>query len=319
MHQRILQRVKRDFRRFFIAQPIPLVEPTLLPPTSEEQRLIDVLRADINSLPPLVETPTTNGKWLARLREIRHDILNRDPRNFLYWHNVAVTMYTDAPEQELTYLKKLPLWNSLEPTLHDEHIGNALPYKSMPETNGNIVHHAFHLSQLLARYDVDVSYLKNIFEFGGGYGNMARLIFKLGFKGTFVIFDLPEFIAIQKYFLSTLQLPGVTIVTKPTQTTTPTIVLLSNIEELKEQLEGQPIDLSIATWSLSESPIELREAIFKLCSASKYYLIGYQVFFGGMDNTLYFSNLVKKLNDYDWHDYEIRHLKGNHYLVGRKK
>jgi hypothetical protein len=45
------------------------------------------------------------------------------------------------------------------------------------------------------------SKLNNIFEFGGGHGRVCRMIFDRGFKGKYTIFDFPELIRIQKYYL----------------------------------------------------------------------------------------------------------------------
>jgi hypothetical protein len=40
-----------------------------------------------------------------------------------------------------------------------------------------------------------------IVEFGGGFGSMCRLIGALGFRGRYVIFDLPPVLALQRYYL----------------------------------------------------------------------------------------------------------------------
>ena len=53
----------------------------------------------------------------------------------------------------------------------------------------------------------DLSSSGVIVEFGGGYGSMCRLLHKLGFSGQYFIYDLPEFVALQRYFLKSIGMP----------------------------------------------------------------------------------------------------------------
>src|SRR5207244_11597755 len=43
-----------------------------------------------------------------------------------------------------------------------------------------------------------------VLEFGGGYGSMCRLFHNLGFRGRYLIFDLPAFSALQRFFLRSI-------------------------------------------------------------------------------------------------------------------
>ena len=73
------------------------------------------------------------------------------------------------------------------------------------DSSNNLLHHAYNLLQL--DLHTPLHKLPTILEFGGGYGSTARLAFRLGFQGTYLIFDLPEFSALQRFYLSTLNFP----------------------------------------------------------------------------------------------------------------
>jgi len=83
---------------------------------------------------------------------------------------------------------------------------------------------------------------------------------------------------------------------------------------------AQNIDLFIAMWSISESPLKLRENLFeKIFNTAKikYVLIGFQKKFGDIDNCAYFKTFINKYNNYSWKIKGIPHLKDNHYLLGK--
>ena len=98
----------------------------------------------------------------------------------------------------------------------------------------------------------------------------------------------------------------------------------SNIDDLVLNMTSAPNfdiekSLFIATWSLSEAPIKIRENIESIISCFKYILIAYQHSHSGFDNLYYFNNLVSKFDQYEWVDRKIKHLEGNSYLFGYRK
>jgi len=46
-----------------------------------------------------------------------------------------------------------------------------------------------------------------VFEFGGGYGSFARIAHSLGFRGQWIIHDLPELSALQRMYLGQRGVP----------------------------------------------------------------------------------------------------------------
>lgn len=120
---------------------------------------------------------------------------------------------------------------------------------------------------LYANFNADsISKMNKIVEIGAGIGDMADIIFKLGFKGEYIIYDLPELCAIQKYHHDELGYAGkIKYVSDPSE------------------LDGKNTDLTIATWSLTEMPIELRDSVRKSID-SKHWIIAYSNTIFGFDN-----------------------------------
>lgn len=316
----ILKRIKNKVIKILGIKAAEAPLPVLPPPNHKEAELIHKLRQRINSLSPIVfeqNGNSTSHKWQRRLNQMRKNFLEKDPRNFTRWPDVAVTMYTNAPALELMHLQNQPTWSTWEKGIVENPTGNPIPYPAYPTSGGNLVHHAYHLSQITDRYKLSIENMRYVFEFGGGYGSMARLFYQVGFKGTYIIFDLPEFSALQEYFLSSLSLP--LKITNTVSQEMNSVVLLSNMTDLRKQLQNISPDLFIATWSTSESPIDLRKEIENLARSSKYQLLGYQNHFGGVDNLSYYKDMQRKEKKFTWTDYEIEHLKENHYLLGKKK
>ena len=60
----------------------------------------------------------------------------------------------------------------------EDNVGNPVRYFLYPKSSGNKINHVFHLCTLINQFNIDIKKIKNVFEFGGGYGCMARIIFK---------------------------------------------------------------------------------------------------------------------------------------------
>ena len=76
--------------------------------------------------------------------------------------------------------------------------------KSRRSTLINSVHHLHHLMRFEQLTGRKVSSIESVVEFGGGYGNMARIIQNLGGCKKYSIVDLLLFSCIQYVFLSTV-------------------------------------------------------------------------------------------------------------------
>lgn len=111
--------------------------------------------------------------------------------------------------------------------------------------------------------------LDTIVELGAGIGEMADVVRKMGFKGKYVIYDFPVLLEIQKRHHEQLG--------------------LENIEYVSDVNELGAADLCIATWSLTEMPLDLREKIIGQIGETKNWLIAYSNQIFGIDNYKYIA------------------------------
>ncbi len=254
--------------------------------------------------------------WTRHCIELKNTLLDKDPRGFLMWNIMLKTMYHQTDVLELNYLKALSNWEWFKDAMVNEApFFYPEPYFTYRQTNSNTVHHAYHIAQLLKHTKISFDKLSTVFEFGGGYGNMCRLFFNLGFKGNYAIFDLPIFSELQRYYLSSLGLPLAP--DNPTNMEkTSNIILMTDTKNILDDHGNK--GLFIGTWSISEVPLYFRTEIFKNIGDPDYFLLAYQNNFEEVDNVKYFKSFCAEKKNYLWHEFEIEHLKGNRYLIGEK-
>lgn len=151
-------------------------------------------------------------------------------------------------------------------------------------TTMNRVQHMAHL--LICKYTPEqLSKMETIVELGGGIGEMTDIIYKLGFRGKYIIYDFKEVGAIQKYHHDQL---GYT-----------NVVHTNNVDDLVDA------DLCIATWSLTEMPLDLREEILPNIKNTKNWLIAYSNLIFSLNNDKYIKeSLVPNFTNHDveYHD-----------------
>jgi hypothetical protein len=142
-------------------------------------------------------------------------------------------------------------------------------------TTANRIQNLSHL--LLGEIYVEkLSQMDSIVELGGGVGDMADIIHTLGFKGRYQLYDFPELGAIQKWHHRQLG-------------------IADKIEYISDYTKLEPADLVIATWSLTEMPIDLRTKIEEQLKHSKRWLVAYSNKIFGMDNASYMKQFAEKL------------------------
>ena len=298
----------------------------LSPPTQKERELVEELKNCFRNFQiPKTENPTASEReWLKNVNNLKKLILNDNPREFLRWHVISATMfakYADYIYPELNYLKNQPNWIGYwSKIIKESPVGHPIPYWRYPHSSGNLIHHAYHLAKFEEKTGMKISAVNSIFEFGGGYGSMCRLIHNAGFSGRYIIFDFPAFSALQEYYLKSI---GVKVCSmKSLKKEVGGVVCISDLEYLKEILSNDlKVDNSIfiATWSISEVPIKLRDMILPMTSSFGAFLIAYQDQFKEIDNTNFFRNWKHTYKDIEWHGWEIEHMPQNKYLIGKRK
>lgn len=229
-----------------------------------------------------------------------------DISNFTKWSVIRYTMFTTPPIAALEHLQNQPDWDKWKNVIVESPVGNPSPYEFYPQSSGNLIAQATHLSHFLLRTSCKLEDLGAIFEFGAGYGCMCRLIYNLGFSGKYVIMDLPALLALQRYYLGAM-------------TNNRDIEFLSKEADYIKRISESQNSLFIAMWSLSETAIVFRERVLRaLCS--EYILLIYQDTHGDFDNAKFFSDFVEKNTNYRWGCFEIPHLphKKQYYLFGER-
>lgn len=324
------RQIENGFRRRLRSLRVSLVKrrhrQALLPPTDDEAERIGNLREAFRSFAAdaAPRADTAEGAWRANSSRLRERVLSEDPRRFLRWDVITETMFvSNEPfvDVEFDGLRASQGWkNRWEKAIAESSVGCPTPFYRYPASSGNLIHQAYHLLAFEASTGRDVRHFNLVIEFGGGYGSMCRLFFNQHFDGRYVLFDLPPFSALQQFFLGSLGLP--TVGRGDFLRKSPAILCTHRVNDLREILDTAARvcrTLFLATWSLSESPLDVRDALLGLAARFDGQLIAYQQAFQGIDNLRYFARWKELLEPRtSFQEFPIGHLPGNFYLFGVK-
>lgn len=287
--------------------------------------LVRRLREDATALEArAVRDSTTAAPVWERLRsEMRQLMRTGDPERFLRWPPVRVSMVKRgraAVAFELAHLRARPDWRTRwRAALRDSTLGHPRPFHLMPSTSGSVIHAAYHLVRFEETTGCRIPDAQIVVEFGGGYGALCRLVHRLGFQGTYVVFDLPEGAALLRFYLGH---QGLAIAPSDGALPERGVVTTTDPERLVALLRGRPPGAAafIASWSLSESPVELRVCVLPAVEHFDAFLIGYKTELFDIDNRAWFSAWRARLLGHAWHDVPLPHTgKPEWYLFGARR
>jgi hypothetical protein len=222
--------------------------------------------------------------WPTMREVFKHDCATLPLNRFRLWasvHNVPlVTQYRTSRFQGEAFYA----------AYRDKHIAEVLtenwigiPEAMAPElrpthdfdTSTQRVQNLAHL--LITGFGAEkLSKFNSIVEIGAGYGDMCSVVHDMGFKGKYTIVDIPETQPIQEYYLGK--------------------------QDIKPQWSFEDdnvthADLVIATWSLSETPLEYRALLMPKIEKTKNWLIMAQsTIFGHAVNDKYFTDFFSDKN-----------------------
>ena len=279
-----------------------------------EQKQINQLKTDIGLLPEFDEEAVSDAEsiWNKNINELKKMIIHNDPREFIKWDVVRETMFVgnaDYINVELKYLQSHKQWDTRwKIAIQESHNGCPEPFYRYLKSSGNLIHHAYHLARFEDKTGLMVNELDNILEFGGGYGSMCRLAHNLGFKGKYVIYDFPHFSNLQKFYLNSL---GLTLRTDDQFHLNNGIYCLNNLNDLIAVDPREKKSLFIATWSISESPLFIRERMLSQIVLYDAQLIAFQECFGEIDNLSFFKQRLEFNSCKNTYIENITHLTGN--------
>lgn len=230
--------------------------------------------------------------WTDNQQALRHHLKHDKLSDLLRWSTIEKTMFVgdvDFIHKEYDYLCTAYEYDHLVKLIKETSVGN--PKTLYGWTSGNLIHQLYHLRQWLDRSQVDVSQLSAICEIGAGYGAMALICRRLGFKGQYYIEDLPELKQVQGYYLHN------------------TIGLDNIIWRVPETC-----DLLIACHSLGEMAVAERGALLAMVEADSY-LFASSYEFGEVDNQTWFKGFASKI-ELDWGFHLHTFQENAFYLVG---
>jgi hypothetical protein len=281
---------------------------------SQQRRLVDNLRAEILARPVLDHSSLVDGssKWDLRRRRLADHILDDDPRRFIQWRVIRETMFVsdcDYISAELRALMNHQEWQERwKPALAEDPCGCPIPSRLYQGASANLIHHAYHV--LTAEEQLgSIQDFAQIVELGGGYGSFARLLRRLGVTCHYHIHDLPEFAALQRYYLASVASH------RGEPAIQENFTFGSSIDELPPRTVSR---LLVALWSLSEVPLEDRAAWCDIIAECDGVVIAFQSEFEGIDNRAWFDELQRRVA-LVWRCWEIPHLPGDFYLVGKRE
>jgi hypothetical protein len=256
-------RVNRWFRNIRLRRRArDVFPPSLLCGRSiAEERFRDALGRARSWYREILETsPSPKGfvhpEWEENIREVERYFLERFEMAFLGHPRINGTMvFTDraAHAAEWSFLETWrpgdTLRNYLAGGMNDGFLEGKLRHAALI----NSTHHLYHLARFEKFLGEPIDGIGTVVEFGGGYGNLARIFRNVGHLSRYTIIDLPLFCCIQYVFLSTLFGPeAVRLVAKAGEKIIGGTINLVPIPFLEDvHMEGE---LFVSTWALSESP-----------------------------------------------------------------
>jgi hypothetical protein len=215
-------------------------------------------------------------------------IINLKLDNFLRYSFIQKMFFVNNRLYLFFFLLKILKKNKFTNFLKEETIGNPLPYFLYRSSSGNRIRHVYHLLE----YTNYKSLKSDIFvEIGGGYGCMANLINKYASHKKYIIFDTPEVVLLQYYYLKNLNY-NVGFDNENFK-----IILVCNLNKLNTLLKKFKSykKFLISNWALSEMPINLRNKLSSLLMTSENFLISFQSSFEAIDNVQYFNSIRNRL------------------------
>lgn len=165
---------------------------------TSEKLFLDICRNPLNINYNLRNQNRLKIEWEKNRISFREK-LNSIDLNFLNNSGIGGLMFQSDLNTYNDELNQLP----------KEYYSNIVEYtQSNPnldiKVSTNTIHHLFHLYKYFSHRGIDISKFKSkrIIEWGGGYGNMCKILIEKGVTKNYMIVDVPEFTQIQYNYLS---------------------------------------------------------------------------------------------------------------------
>ncbi len=218
--------------------------------------------------------------WEQNCRDMESLLLPRPIFFFLRSSKIQSIMTVgnncDGLGGELSFCERFYSSKFLRQILEEDCVGNAVISNFKYMTSQTRIHHLYHLLKFQEKTDRKLDTLIDVIEWGGGYGDMARLLRNLNSTITCTIIDLPLFSCIQWIYLGSIlskeQINLIRCKEDKIERNKINLLPLCFLESCNPKSE-----MFIATWSLSESSDYAIDYV-KLSDFfnAKHFLIAYQ-------------------------------------------
>lgn len=251
--------------------------------------------------------------WEENNQRIRNIFLNNDfsfLRNPFIRETMFITSEGDLMRSQLTFLKNKLKEEKLKHLLEEEYVGNPIISNIKYKTSHNTIHNLFHIVLYSELIKTNISDIKNIIEWGGGYGNLARIFRKVNPNQTYIIIDLPLFSCIQWIYLSSVfGKEAINLIKKDKSMIKEGKINLLPVCFLEKfKLNA---DLFISTWALSESSKYSQDYVIKNnWFNAKHHLLAFQ---NNIDKNLDASPIIDFAKRKNIKIFSVKHLNGNSY------
>lgn len=194
--------------------------------------------------------------WIDYNKKMEQLIVPKPIFSFLRHPEILATMFLvddgNFIKGELDYCEKFMNLNELRQLLEEDYVGTPIIRNYKYLTSHTRIHHLYHLIKFQEQTDISVNTFKQVIEWGGGYGDMARLMLRINPEVTYTIIDTSLFCCVQwLYLASIIGAEKVNLIDSydgKIEKNKINIVPLAYINNIKIKA-----DFFIATWSLSES------------------------------------------------------------------
>ncbi|MDB5266920.1 MAG: hypothetical protein JWN89_735 [Parcubacteria group bacterium] len=262
--------------------------------------------------------------WEQNKQEISRNFLEDFSYGFLNNRVIRMAMFMDyageQQENELDYLESVMGKQEMKSLIKEDRVGHPTLTNFRYWTSHNSIHHLCHLEKFIEHTKTDLLKVKTLVEWGGGYGNIARIFRKINPDTTYIIIDLPIFSFIQSLYLSTVEgAENVNLLLGKDSSILPGKINIVPLEEgILERLAIRNADVFLSTWALSESSLYSIDKVGSLSffGADKL-LLAHQA---KSNSTPYSEEIIGRMEDYAiTHHEKIPLLKNNYYLFAAKK
>ncbi|KKR03317.1 MAG: hypothetical protein UT31_C0024G0002 [Parcubacteria group bacterium GW2011_GWF2_39_13b] len=195
-------------------------------------------------------------EWQENLKAVENDFKKNLRFDFLRHPVIQKTMFIGNKPWvagELDYIENKFSAKRIKDLLEEDYIGKPFINNWKYLTSNNSIHHLYHLARYLDKTNSDLNKINSVIEWGGGYGNFAKIFWRLKKADcAYVIIDLPVFSCLQFIYLGSIfGKDKVNFINSRDKKIAEGKINILPISFLKKfKLKG---DLFVSTWAISES------------------------------------------------------------------